>query len=93
MKWIGASVAFGSICAISLWGAMPLVPEDSTEAIYWVMCGTTAVVLLTGTGFIARRTGPGWLGPTSIVVGALSVFATVYFVLAAGSMGPVGPSN
>lgn len=93
MKWVGASVAFGLICGIGLWGAVLLVPVDATDAVYWVICGTTAVVLFTGTGFIARRAGPGWLGPTSIVVGTLSVFATVYFVLAAASLGPVGPSN
>lgn len=72
MKWIGASVAFGLICAIALWGAVRLVPEDATQAAYWAICGITAVVLLTGTTFIARRTGPGWLGPTSIVVGTLA---------------------
>jgi hypothetical protein len=93
MKWIGASVALGLTCAIGMWRAVLLVPEDATQATYWVICGTTAVVLLTGTAFIARRTGPGWLGPTSILVGTLSVFATVYFVLAAASMGPVGLSN
>ncbi len=93
MKWIGASVAFGLICAIGMWRAVLLVPEDATRATYWAICGITAVALLAGTAFIARRTGPGRLGPTSIVVGTLSVFATVYFVLAAASMGPVGPSN
>jgi hypothetical protein len=93
MKWIGASVALASVCAIGLWGAVLLVPGDSTEATYWLICGTTAVVLFTGTGFIALRAGPGWLGPTSIVLGTLSVFAVLYCVLVLGSMGPVGPPN
>jgi hypothetical protein len=96
MKWIGASVVLASVCAVGLWGTVLLVSYDSPEVTYWLICGTIAVVLFAGTGFIARRVGPGWLGPISIVLGTLSVFAVVYCVcavLALESMGPLGPPD